>query len=146
MVDQSEGMPSVTPMKKKLSQAPESKKHMSKAKASHNNKAKVVKEGELEEGSIKNALSKVGQKIGATDAPRDIVKNKQAIMDKLNSMKSVEHYVLDKEKVSKEEFMDAMKKNKYSGSLVEIPSQKAVTYKKGRYGFERLSPGITPAG
>jgi len=31
MVDQSEGMPSVTPMKKKLSQAADAKKHMSKA-------------------------------------------------------------------------------------------------------------------
>jgi len=48
MVDQSEGMPSVTPMKKKLSQAADAKKHMSKASTKHTNKAKVVKEGESE--------------------------------------------------------------------------------------------------
>lgn len=46
MVDHSEGMPSVTPMKKKLSQASDAKKHMSSAKSTHNNKAKVVKEEE----------------------------------------------------------------------------------------------------
>lgn len=48
MVDQSEGMPSVTPMKKKLSQAADAKKHMSKASTKHTNKAKVVKEEESE--------------------------------------------------------------------------------------------------
>lgn len=50
MVDQSEGMPSVTPMKKKLSQAADAKKHMSKGMTKHTNKAKVVKEEEIEEG------------------------------------------------------------------------------------------------
>lgn len=44
MVDQSEGMPSVTPMKKKLSQASDAKKHMSKGMTKHTNKAKTVKE------------------------------------------------------------------------------------------------------
>ena len=47
MVDHSEGMPSVTPMKKKLSQAPESKKFVSNSKMTHSNKAKVVKESDL---------------------------------------------------------------------------------------------------
>jgi hypothetical protein len=51
MVDQSEGMPSVTPMKKKLSQAADAKKHMSKAGMKHTNKAGVMKEEEeIEEG------------------------------------------------------------------------------------------------
>lgn len=51
IVDKSEGMPSVTPMKKKLSQAPESKKFVSNSKMTHSNKAKVVKENEvIEEG------------------------------------------------------------------------------------------------
>ena len=54
MVDQSEGMPSVTPMKKKLSQAADAKKHMSKAGTKHTNKAKVVKEEE-EKGNILDA-------------------------------------------------------------------------------------------
>lgn len=44
IVDQSEGMPSITPMKKKLSHAPESKKFVSNSKMTHSNKAKVVKE------------------------------------------------------------------------------------------------------
>ena len=46
IVDKSEGMPSVTPMKKKLSHAPESKKFVSNSKMTHSNKAKVVKENE----------------------------------------------------------------------------------------------------
>ena len=51
IVDKSEGMPSVTPMKKKLSHAPESKKFVSNSKMTHSNKAKVVKESEvIEEG------------------------------------------------------------------------------------------------
>jgi|694.fasta_scaffold00709_16 hypothetical protein len=50
MVDQSEGMPSVTPMKKKLSQAADAKKYMSKAGMKHTNKAGVMKEEEIEEG------------------------------------------------------------------------------------------------
>ena len=51
MVDQSENMPSVSPMKKKLSQAPEAKKYMAKGKGktSYMSKPKTVKEnvGEL---------------------------------------------------------------------------------------------------
>lgn len=54
MVDHSEGMPSVTPMKKKLSQAADAKKHMSKSGMKHTNKAKVVKEEE-EKGNILDA-------------------------------------------------------------------------------------------
>ena len=50
MVEKGEGVPSVNTMKKKLSQAPESKKHMSNSKMTHSNKAKIVKENELEEG------------------------------------------------------------------------------------------------
>ena len=43
MVDQSENMPSVSPMKKKLSQAPEAKKYMAKGKTSYMSKPKTVK-------------------------------------------------------------------------------------------------------
>lgn len=45
MVDQSENMPSVSPMKKKLSQAPEAKKYMAKGKGktSYMSKPKTVK-------------------------------------------------------------------------------------------------------
>jgi hypothetical protein len=72
MVDQSEGMPSVTPMKKKLSQASDAKKHMSKMKAKHTNKAKVVKEAEEMEGQpskqeIMASLQKVIKKIDLND-------------------------------------------------------------------------------
>jgi hypothetical protein len=43
MVDQSENMPSVSPMKKKLSQAPEAKKYMAKGKTSYMSKPKTTK-------------------------------------------------------------------------------------------------------
>ena len=43
MVDQSENMPSVSSMKKKLSQAPEAKKYMAKGKTSYMSKPKTVK-------------------------------------------------------------------------------------------------------
>jgi len=43
MVDQSENIPSVSPMKKKLSQAPEAKKYMAKGKTSYMSKPKTVK-------------------------------------------------------------------------------------------------------
>ena len=67
MVDQSEGMPSVTPMKKKLSQAADAKKHMSSAKTTHNNKAKVVKENELEEGFFGELIGTKMNEKKATD-------------------------------------------------------------------------------
>jgi len=56
MVDHSEGMPSVTPMKKKLSQAADAKKHMTKAGMKHTNKASVMKEEEIEEGFFGNII------------------------------------------------------------------------------------------
>jgi len=69
MVEKGEGVPQATPMKKKLSQASDAKKHMSSAKTTHNNKAKVVKEEEEMTTSkpnpqevmshLKQALSKV---------------------------------------------------------------------------------------
>ena len=72
MVDQSENMPSVTPMKKKLSQAPEAKKHMAKGKGktSYMSKPKMVKEafGELAAGGaipIAQFLAGVGLGVGA---------------------------------------------------------------------------------
>lgn len=50
MVEKGEGVPSVNTMKKKLSQAPESRKFVSNSKMTHSNKAKVVKEEVIEEG------------------------------------------------------------------------------------------------
>jgi hypothetical protein len=52
MVDHSEGMPSVSQAKKKNSQAPEAKKHVSNSTMKHSNKAKVVKESELFNESV----------------------------------------------------------------------------------------------
>ena len=46
MVEKGEGVPAPAAPKKKLSQAHDAKKHISKAKATHSTKAKVVKEGE----------------------------------------------------------------------------------------------------
>lgn len=75
MVDQSENMPSVSQMKKKLSQAPEAKKHMAKGKGktSYMNKPKMVKEaiGEFAAGgamSLPVFLSAVGLGVGAAVA------------------------------------------------------------------------------
>jgi hypothetical protein len=47
IVEPSEGVPATPAMKKKLSQAPEAKKHMSKGGTKHTNKASVMKESEL---------------------------------------------------------------------------------------------------
>jgi len=70
MVDQSENIPSVSPMKKKLSQAPEAKKYMAKGKTSYMSKPKTVKEnvGELAlSGAIPIAqfLAGMGLAVGA---------------------------------------------------------------------------------
>ena len=46
IVEPGEGVPTTPAMKKKLSHAPEAKKHMSKGGVKHSNKAKVVKEEE----------------------------------------------------------------------------------------------------
>jgi hypothetical protein len=51
IVDTAEGVPTPEKAKKKLPQAADAKKHVSNAKGTHTNKAKVVKENEdLEEG------------------------------------------------------------------------------------------------
>ena len=66
MVEKGAGVPTPSTMKKKLSQAPEAKKFVSKGKASYTNKAKVVKEGEGEQdvaGVLKSAGLPVNQKI-----------------------------------------------------------------------------------
>jgi len=75
IVDQSEGMPSVSPMKKKLSQAPEAKKHMAKGKGktSYMSKPKMVKEdlGEFATGGavpLAQFLAGAGLAIGAAVA------------------------------------------------------------------------------
>lgn len=68
IVEPGEGVPATPAMKKKLSQAPEAKKHMSNAGMKHTNKAKVVKEEEdLEEGLgdfVKNIKQKTGEYLG----------------------------------------------------------------------------------
>ncbi len=65
IVEPSEGVPATPAMKKKLSQAPEAKKHMSNAGTKHTNKAKVVKEEEdLEEGLVGDFVKNIKQKTG----------------------------------------------------------------------------------
>lgn len=56
MVEKGEGVPSASPMKKKNPHATEAKKHVSNNKLKHTNKAKVVKENELEEGWFGNII------------------------------------------------------------------------------------------
>jgi len=77
MVEKGEGVPVPAAPKKKLSQAHDAKKHISKAKATHSTKAKVVKEGEGDgnvlDGNevwnmIKGDIPKLQQKIQAAKA------------------------------------------------------------------------------
>ena len=77
MVEKGEGVPAPAAPKKKLSQAHDAKKHISKAKATHSTKAKVVKEGEGDgnvlDGNevwnmIKGDIPKLQQKIQAAKA------------------------------------------------------------------------------
>lgn len=78
MVEKGEGVPSVNTMKKKLSQAPESKKHMSNSKMTHSNKAKVVKESGLEEGKVGDFIKKkvraTSEYLGFKMSPEDAEK------------------------------------------------------------------------
>lgn len=87
MVDQSEGMPSVTPMKKKLSQAADAKKHMTKAGMKHTNKAKIVKENELEEGFFGELIGTKMNEKKATEIfeKRYKGKNLELLVKKFNS-------------------------------------------------------------
>jgi hypothetical protein len=82
MVDHSEGMPSVSQAKKKNSQAPEAKKHVSNSTMKHSNKAKVVKEEE-EMGSNENQ----GLDFGAVfkDIKSDIPKLSSVMKNKIKS-------------------------------------------------------------
>lgn len=77
MVEKGEGVPAPASPKKKLSQAHDAKKHISKVKANYSTKAKVVKEAEgggnvLDAsevwGMIKNDIPKLQQKIQAAKA------------------------------------------------------------------------------
>jgi hypothetical protein len=88
MVDQSEGMPSVTPMKKKLSQAADAKKHMSKAGMKHTNKAGVMKEEEeIEEGFFGELIGTKMNEKKATEIfeKRYKGKNLDTLVKKFNS-------------------------------------------------------------
>jgi len=84
IVDKSEGMPSVTPMKKKLSHAPESKKFVSNSKMTHSNKAKVVKENEvIEEGMSPEELKAKAESLWKGGQPKIL----KTIVDKWKSKK-----------------------------------------------------------
>jgi len=66
IVEPSEGVPATPAMKKKLSHAPEAKKHMSKAGAKHSTKAQVMKENdeEINEIDLGKLYSNIKQKAG----------------------------------------------------------------------------------
>ena len=83
IVDKSEGMPSVTTMKKKLSQAPESRKFVSNSKMTHSNKAKVVKEEVIEEGMSPEELKAKAEKMWG-DTEKKLL---QTIVDRWKSKK-----------------------------------------------------------
>lgn len=117
MVDQSENMPSVTPMKKKLSQAPEAKKHMAKGKVSHMSKSKVVKENSeiLDEGIFDMIF-------GDSENTK-----KQKLMDDVKKYNKV-YSAKGIDKMSDAEFVEFMKQaaaDKYNG-VVGIKDNKIV--------------------
>jgi hypothetical protein len=82
MVEKGDGVPQATPMKKKLSQASDAKKYMSNSKMTHSNKAKVVKENELEEGWFGNLI---GTKMDEKKATAIFEKRYKAHLDTLTN-------------------------------------------------------------
>lgn len=91
IIEKGEGVPNVTPMKKKLSQAPEAKKFVSNSKKTHTNKAKVVKENEsLEEGKWGEFWGSNWSKEKAEKAYlQSYAKNISSIAEKLNTDKAI---------------------------------------------------------
>lgn len=92
MVEKGEGVPATSTMKKKLPQAHDAKKHISKAKATHSTKAKVVKEGD-ESGvpnkeevisRLKKAMSNIDKDTLAK--AREIVQGKGANKENLKGL------------------------------------------------------------
>jgi hypothetical protein len=89
MVEKGEGVTSVNTMKKKLSQAPESRKFVSNSKMTHSNKAKVVKEEIIEEGMSPEELkAKAEEMWGTMENPKSNAnKLLQKIVDRWKSKK-----------------------------------------------------------
>ena len=148
MVDHSEGMPSVTPMKKKLSQSSDAKKHMSKTTTKHTNKAKVVKEEE--EMGAKVQSGKCGPKC-AKRLQDTVLKNidVNALKQKLQSAgitskekaeKKVESAV---SKVNTDNMEDYMED--YMGENM-LDEENFISKHKGKIGVALLVAGLAALG
>lgn len=117
MVEKGEGVPSASPMKKKNPHATEAKKHVSNNKLKHTNKAKVVKENELEEGWFDVAKQTLG--ISSKD-------------DKLAAEKSfdeVNKKAKTDQSANKDKWMARAKTYSYKGKFVIHPVTKELNWK-----------------
>jgi hypothetical protein len=154
MVEKGEGVPTPSTMKKKLSQAPEAKKFVSKGKASYTNKAKVVKEGEGEQdvaGVLKSAGLPVNQKI--IDYAKKMVqqmgpeKVKAALAKAgLNDMDDLKGFI-EKSKANVESKSDAVKSKlapalKESRNGTKVLNESWLSDNKGKIGIALAGLGI----
>jgi hypothetical protein len=158
MVEKGQGVPTPTTMKKKLSQAPESKKHISKAKASYTNKAKVVKEGEGEQdvaGVLKSAGLPVNQKV--LDYAQQVVQKMgpekvKAALEKagLTDLEDLKGFI-EKSKSSVEAKADAVKSKlapalKESRNGSKVLNESWLSDNKGKIGMALAGLGLAGLG
>ena len=154
MVEKGEGVPTPSTMKKKLSQAPEAKKFVSKGKASYTNKAKVVKEGEGEQdvaGVLKAAGLPVNQKI--LDYAQKIVQQMgpekvKAALEKagLTDMDDLKGFI-EKSKANVEAKSDAVKAKlapalKESRNGTKVLNESWLSDNKGKIGLALAGLGL----
>jgi hypothetical protein len=154
MVEKGEGVPTPEKAKKKLSQAPEAKKFVSKGKASYTNKAKVVKEGEEEQdvtAVLKSAGLPVNQKI--IDYAQKVVQQLgpekvKAALEKagLTDMDDLKGFI-EKSKSNVEAKADAVK-NKLAPALkeskngVKVLNESWLSDNKGKIGVALAALGL----
>ena len=147
MVDQSEGMPSVTPMKKKLSQSSDAKKHMTKATTKHTNKAKVVKEEE-EMGSAKPNPQEVMSHLKSALKGIDMGALKQSLETKGIDSKEEAKDVVKKavKNVNTDNMEDYMKDYMEDDTDNMLGEENFFSKHKGKIGLALMVAGFTALG
>lgn len=158
MVEKGAGVPTPSTMKKKLSQAPEAKKFVSKGKASYTNKAKVVKEGEGEQdvaGVLKAAGLPVNQKV--IDYAQKIVQKMgpekvKAALEKagLTDLEDLKGFI-EKSKSNVEAKADAVKSKlapalKESRNGTKVLNESWLSDNKGKIGMTLAGLGLAGLG
>jgi len=154
MVEKGEGVPNPEKPKKKLPQAPEGKKFISKGKASYTNKAKVVKENEGEQdiaGVLKSAglpvsqqIINYAQKLVQKLGPEEV---KKALADAgLTDMDDLKGFI-EKSKSNVEAKADAVKSKlapalKESRNGTKVLNESWLSDNKGKIGLALAGLGI----